>query len=280
MHGAVASVAAAPVGGPAPAACVLAPAIFEGTIAHVRHAPVAHAFHYRLFMSALDADAGTVPARWSWLARLRRADHLGDPAEPLGAAVRRRVAAELPGVDVARIVLLTHLAQWGHRFNPVSFYFCSDGGGHPVAIVLEVNNTPWGEQHAYVLDCRAAAAAGPGGRALAFELDKAFHVSPFMQMGLRYGFEFLLDGAHVRVVMACHDAAQCLFRATLDLRADARRGIGAVLLRYPLMTWRVTAGIYWQALQLWRKGAPLFAHPRQAPAPEPSATAAGGDARR
>jgi DUF1365 family protein len=34
------------------------------------------------------------------------------------------------------------------------------------------------------------------------------------------------------------------------------RSLAAVLLRYPLVTVKVIGGIYWEALKLWRKGAP------------------------
>ncbi len=41
------------------------------------------------------------------------------------------------------------------KSNPVSFYFCYDSSGHSVdAVVAEVNNTPWGERHCYVIDGR------------------------------------------------------------------------------------------------------------------------------
>jgi len=75
-------------------------ALYSGRLEHRRHAPVPHAFEYRLFMAWLDlAELDTVfRGRWLWstrrpaLAWLRRADYLGDPALSLDEAVRRRVA--------------------------------------------------------------------------------------------------------------------------------------------------------------------------------------------
>jgi hypothetical protein len=34
------------------------------------------------------------------------------------------------------------------------------------------------------------------------------------------------------------------------------------LLRYPFMTARVGAAIYWQALRIWLKGNPFYPHPK------------------
>jgi hypothetical protein len=57
---------------------------------------VEHHFRYRLFMMYIDLDEAPslFSGRWFWavgrraLAWLRREDHLGDPARPLGEAVR------------------------------------------------------------------------------------------------------------------------------------------------------------------------------------------------
>jgi DUF1365 family protein len=45
------------------------------------------------------------------------------------------------------------------------------------------------------------------------------------------------------------------------------RSLRAAFVRYPLMTFKVLAGIHWEALRLWRKGVPL------ADRPPPPATA-------
>jgi DUF1365 family protein len=41
----------------------------------------------------------------------------------------------------------------------------------------------------------------------------------------------------------------------------SRQSLGRVLWRFPLMTMRVSAGIYRQALALRRKGVPVHRHP-------------------
>ena len=68
-----------------------ASAIYEGRVRHRRHAPRAHAFAYRMAQLYLDLDEidAVFRERWLWsvdrpnLAQFRRADFLGDPAQPL-----------------------------------------------------------------------------------------------------------------------------------------------------------------------------------------------------
>jgi DUF1365 family protein len=63
-----------------------------------------------------------------------------------------------------------------------------------------------------------------------------------------------------------------VFTAGLELRRReiTPRRLACVLFRYPFMTLRVIAGIYWQALLLKLRGCPTYAHPGQrAPAKLP-----------
>ena len=230
--------------------------LYVGQVRHRRFRPTAHAFEYRLFMLYL--DLGELPTLfthlWLWsyqrrnIAWFRRADHLGDPQVPLDTAVRDTV--ERAGVQRpdGPIRLLTHLRYFGYGFNPVSFYFCFDRRGERVAtIVAEVTNTPWQEQHCYVLhgsDCEQR------GRGKRYQLDKRFHVSPFMDMDIRYDWRFSHPGERLAVHMENHKQLHKLFDATLSLQ---RRPINSVnlasaLLRFPLMTARITVAIYYQAL--------------------------------
>jgi DUF1365 family protein len=243
-------------------------ALYEGRLRHRRFAPARHEFRYSLFQVYLDhAELDEVfRRRWFWstrrpaLARFRRADHLGDPAVPLDTAVRELVEGATGRRPTGPIRLLTHLRYFGYGMNPVSFYYCFAPDATAVeTIVAEVNNTPWGEQHCYVL----SETTGPGAGHYLFR--KAFHVSPFMPMDQDYDWHFTEPANRLNVHMVTRDVTGPLFDATLTLSRRPMTGwqLARVLVVYPLMTAQVIAGIYWQALRLRWKGVPYHPHPSQ-----------------
>ncbi|MBM3343860.1 MAG: DUF1365 domain-containing protein [Betaproteobacteria bacterium] len=250
-------------------------AIYRGWLRHRRFAPSAHAFRYPLFMMYLDlAELDQVfRGRWLWsarraaLARFDRADHLGDPNVPLDHAVRDLIARESGRRPSGPIRLLTHLRYFGYGFNPVSFYFCFDATGTTVeCIVAEVNNTPWGERHCYVL---RDPLRGVAGHYQTYDSIKVFHVSPFMPMALNYTWGFSMPGdvLNVHMSLRAQDDAPKVFDATLRLQREPVTGtnLARVLLRFPLMSAQVIAAIHWQALRLWVKRVPLYTHPGKPP---------------
>ncbi|MGO4550736.1 DUF1365 domain-containing protein [Lysobacter sp. 2RAF19] len=243
-------------------------ALYEGTVRHRRHLPRAHAFEYRIAQLYLDLDElpRLFEHRWLWsvdrrnLAAFRREDFLGDRAQPLAEAVRERVRSATGERPEGPIRLLAHLRYAGYCFNPVSFYYCHDADGALHSIVAEITNTPWRERHAYVLRPADARAQG---RALHWQFDKAFHVSPFMAMARRYAWAFTVPGEDLRVRMEVRDGDAREFDATLSLvrRSLDGPGLARVLWRYPCMTAQVITAIQWQALRLWWKGIPVHEHP-------------------
>ncbi|MEM8882568.1 MAG: DUF1365 domain-containing protein [Planctomycetota bacterium] len=239
-------------------------ALYVGQVRHRRYADVDHAFTYRLYMAYLDlAEIDEVFAgRWFWSTRrpapvrYRREDFYGDDAQALDEAVRAKVESDLGFRPDGAVRLLTCLRHFGLSFNPVSFYYCFDRAENLVAIVAEITNTPWLERFAYVLDAR---------RESRFEFDKVFHVSPFLDMDYRYRWVFTDPGASLTVHMENLRADAKAFDATLTLqrREIDGRSLAGALAQFPLMSLKVVAGIYWQALRLWWKKAPFFTHPRK-----------------
>jgi DUF1365 family protein len=259
-------------------------AIYEGWVRHRRMSPVDHSFRYRFFLAYLDlAELPGVldpfplySARRRAPARFRRGDYLGDPARPLDECVREVVADSGAPRPTGPVRLLTGLRYLGHSFNPVSFYYCFDPTGRRVEnVVAEVENIPWGERHAYVLE-----RGDRGGTVLVDELEKTHHVSPLMGMDQTYSFRASEPGERLQVHiesrpreadvartsgLGAADARRApkTFDATLSLRRRelSRPLMLGLLARYPAMSLQVVAKIYAQAARLKLKGARYHPHP-------------------
>jgi len=245
-------------------------ALFEGTIRHRRFAPRPHRLAYPLFMLYADlAELDTLFAG-SWLAstrrpaplRLRREDHFGPSERPWAEVVRDAVAERLGRRPEGAVRLLTHPRTLGFRMNPVSLFYLFDGAGGLDAVLAEVTNTPWDERHLYVVDARRRR-----GRAIEAELEKAFHVSPFLPMDTTYRWRLTEPGERLAVHMETLRDGEKLLDATLRLerRPLDPENLRRALLRHPAMTMRVWLWIYLHAARLWAKGAPFHGHPKHAP---------------
>jgi len=242
--------------------------IYEGEVRHARYRPKENRFRTSVFFLYLDlAELDSVfNGRWLWstkgvnLAYLRRKDHFGDPSLTIDEAVRALVQQKTGKRPAGPVRMMTHLRYLGHNFNPATFYYCYDAAGSRVeTIVVEVHNTPWGEVHCYVVDERDNICTREQKR---FRLKKDFTVSPFMPMDLEYEWTFTEPGKTVNVHMEDFDKEGRIFEA--DLTAERREinadSLNRMLLKYPLVTVKVIAGIYWQAFRLWRKGVRFYGH--------------------
>ena len=239
---------------------VIEPGLFVGTLRHRRVTPVAHAFAYPLFMALVDIDRlpalmGVSPFtsynHWNW-ASFHETDHTGDPRLPL----RDRLAADASRHGIALpdgpILLLTHLRYLGYVFNPVSFFYCFDAAGTLQRVLAEVSNTVGG-RHNYWLT------PAPGSRTFRSAAPKSLYVSPFMPADLDYAFAFSPPGPHLVAHMETWRDGAVTFDATLSLerRPWSAAEIRKALLRFPVMTASVIAGIHWEAARLWWKGVPV-----------------------
>ncbi len=153
-----------------------------------------------------------------------------------------------------KIFILTHLSYLGYCYNPVSFYYCYSENDQLIYILAEVNNTPWNERHVYVIKVDINNMDN-------LQFNKEFHVSPFMPFDLKYSWKYNIPNEQLRLTMTCIKN-EPLFYATLKL---SRQKITAkkcllVLFLNPITTQLLHFRIYWQALLLFAKRTPFYAH--------------------
>jgi len=234
-------------------------ALYVGEVVHQRTRTFAHRLRYRVFMLLLDLDE--VEARKGWprlLARgrfglmsWRAADHGDRSGRPLRTQVEGRLAEAGIDVDGGPIRLLTMPRILGYGFNPISVWFCHRRDGEIAALLYEVTNT-FKERHSYLI-------AVPGGETgpLRQTAEKSLFVSPFMDMGLTYDFTVNPPGEVVSVVVAARRGETPILTASFAGRrrplTDAQ--LARAFVTHPLLSWKVMAGIHWEALKVMLKGA-------------------------
>ena len=240
-------------------------AIYKGRVIHHRKKPKEHLFSYNIFMMYLDLDE--LPDLFStflfWsscsfnLAWFNRKDHYGKSEKSLTSSIKELIRKTYGKDFSGRITLLTHLRYFGYVMNPVSFYYCWDEKLQNIDyIIVEINNTPWGEQYCYVLDAND--------ERLKFDLTKKFHVSPFMSMEQDYTWEFNKPNKEITVLMKNYEKNEHLLTASLKLKKEkiSSKNLMLVLISYPFITVKVVLAIYWQAFKLWFKNIPFHPHPK------------------
>ncbi len=239
-------------------------ALYTGSVMHHRLRPREHRLRYSIFYLLLDLDEVDVLAE-----RLRLFSHNRlnlfsfydrDHGEGTSTSPRERIERHLHEARIdsgGPIRLLTMPRILGYAFNPLSIYFCHRRDNSLSAILYEVNNT-FGQRHSYLIPV-ASDAKG----AIRQESRKSFYVSPFMSTNMVYSFSVVPPGQDLAVSVIGRDTAGPLIIAKL---AATRQDLSdAALMRafcaYPLLTLKVIAGIYWEALLIRLKGVRMHYRP-------------------
>ena len=243
----------------------LASALYPGNVTHRRLRPRDHRLSYRIWSMLIDLDeldALDRRLRFFSIGRFNlfsfsprdRGD--GSGVDLKGQVERAmRAAGVEPDGGAIRLLSMPRLLGWA--FNPLSIYFCHRRDGTVAAILWEVDNT-FGERHGYLIPADDIV-----GDEIRQRCDKAFYVSPFMDLDLVYRFCVRPPGEIFSLVIDVDDAEGTIMTARHLARRVALTD--AALLRLfvtiPLLTLRVVAGIGWEALKIWMKGVRLRNRP-------------------
>lgn len=241
-------------------------ALFPGHVTHTRLRPKGHKLAYRIYSLLIDIDELDVLDRQLRLFSVDRFNlfsfFVKDRGDRSGEDLRMQVERSMQAVGVepdgGPIRLLTMPRLLGWAFNPLSVFFCHGRDGVLRAILWEVDNT-FGERHAYMIPVVEHV-----GDEIVQHCDKAFYVSPFMDMDLRYTFRVSPPRDKLAIRIETYDSQGLVLTA----RHLAKRTVltDAALLRafftIPLLTLRVVGGIHWEALKIWSKGVRLRTRPR------------------
>jgi len=241
-------------------------AIYRGRVMHERSFPTHHRLSYGVWYLLVDLDeldeldrrvAGLGVNRAAPVS-FHEADHGPRDGSPLRPWIDARLEEAGVALDGGPVRILTFPRVAGYVFNPISIWFCSGPGEDLRAILYEVSNT-FGERHDYLVPVADADVTGNArGRRVRTVFDKRLFVSPFIDMAATYDFTTRVPDERASVVVRETAAGGLVLVATLGARRRPLTGgtLASVLLRHPLVTVKVVGGIHWEALQLWRKGAP------------------------
>ena len=240
----------------------------RGKVRHRRARPFVYALEHEVYYVALDlSELDAVASKLRLLGRNRPSllgfrddDHLHPPADDIHEAILEHLGGL--GVDPIgwQVTLVTNLRVLGYVFNPASFYLCRDAAGELQVVIVEVHNTHH-ERHLYTL--RRPELAGD----FVGSMDKAFYVSPFIEMTGRYTVHVRDERARLRITINEHQDDELLLHTSIDLsrrradRSEPGPDAAAAPVRHP----RTIGMIHWHALRLWWRGARFHRHREVAP---------------
>jgi len=239
-------------------------------VRHFRFKPVKHKLCYRVFSFLIDVDEFDQIARENkYFSRNRfnlfsfyDRDHSGKK----GMTVVDFIRGQLEDAQIeanGKIKILFYPRMFGYAFNPITVYYCYDMQDNLIAILYNVRNT-FGGRHGYLIKVRDE---HQGNHFIEQSTDKLFHVSPFIDMDMRYNFKIKDPSDHLTVSVRVDEDGEMLLNTNYSGRGTpiTDKKLKGLIWRYPLMTIKVVMAIHYEAVKLLLKGLRL-----RAGAPDPA----------
>ena len=237
---------------------------YFGEVTHKRFRPKAHQLRYSVFAMLLDIDElTTLDSNILSFGYNRRRpmsfydkDHGPLDGSPLRPWVREQLIEAGITEECCRIALLCYPRLFGYVFNPLSIFFCYAHDGSLIATLYEVCNT-FSERHTYLFPVSQC-----GQKVIRQECPKTHYVSPFIDMTGSYRFSLSPPSDDIRLAIRYEDAGALVLAASFLGRAKKISNLATVtfLLRTPLQSLKVIAGIHLEALYMWIKGFKIYPH--------------------
>ncbi|RUO22667.1 DUF1365 domain-containing protein [Aliidiomarina iranensis] len=249
--------------------CVTNHGVYFGSVRHRRFTPKDHRFNYNIMQWWLDLTDLESANRISKLFSVGKSwapmqfrpenylpnEHREYADQPLADAVLAKMNSLAEKPISGKVFFLGNIRNFGLFFSPINCYYVQNEKGVFTHMLAEVSNTPWNERHYYLVDVNHPK-----------DHDKAFHVSPFNPLEMRYRWRLrapkLRRGSKLLVHIEAHQKA-LVFDASMALTFTPlnRSAVRNVLIKHPWMALKIVSGIYWQALKLFGKRVPYIPHP-------------------
>ena len=244
------------------------PILIYANVVHQRNFPKINKFLYKVFYICFDISKINNLTRnffsinkFNFLSFYQK-DHGNRDGSNLEAWIRNLLYERNLNDCVKKIFLFTHPRILGYVFNPVSFWFCVDEENNLRAVLFEVNNT-FNQHHSYLVynDNHQIITNDQW-----FNCDKKFYVSPFFEIVGNYKFRVNFSENKIAVWIDYFiEGKKTLLTSVIsyDIMPFTKSRITSIIVKSPLLVFKVIFLIHWQALKLFLKKIKFVTNPNK-----------------